>query len=47
METLLGDPTKAKNELGWEAKCSLEELVADMIKTDTKIAKRESMLMKN
>ena len=47
VETLLGDPTKAKKELGWEAKCSLEELVADMIKTDTKIAKRESMLMKN
>ena len=47
VETLLGDPSKAKNELGWEAKCSLEELVADMIKTDTKIAKRESMLMKN
>ena len=47
VETLLGDPTKAKNKLGWEAKTTLEELVADMIKTDLLLAKRESILMKN
>ena len=47
VDTLLGDPTKAKNKLGWEAKHTLEELVADMIKTDMKLAKRESMLIKN
>ena len=47
VDTLLGDPTKAKNKLGWEAKYTLEELVADMIKTDMKLAKRESMLIKN
>ena len=41
VETLLGDPTKAKNKLGWQAKCTLEELVADMIKEDVKIAKRD------
>jgi GDPmannose 4,6-dehydratase len=30
VETLLGDPTKAKEELGWEPKTSFKELVEDM-----------------
>jgi len=30
VETLLGDPTKAKNELGWEPKISFNQLVEDM-----------------
>jgi GDPmannose 4,6-dehydratase len=30
VETLLGNPTKAKNELGWEPKISFEKLVEDM-----------------
>ena len=47
VETLLGDPTKAKNKLGWQAKCTLEELVADMIKEDVKIAKRDAINSKN
>ncbi|OUL43730.1 GDP-mannose 4,6-dehydratase [Prochlorococcus sp. HOT_208_60] len=47
VETLLGNPAKAKNKLGWQAKCTLEELVADMIKTDMKIAKSESLILNN
>ena len=47
VETLLGDPTKARNKLGWQAKCTLEELVADMINEDVKIAKRDSFLSRN
>ena len=47
VETLLGDPTKAKNKLGWQAKCTLEELVADMIKEDVKIARRDAINSKN
>ena len=47
VETLLGDPTKAKNKLGWQAKCTLEELVADMIKEDVKIAKRDVINSQN
>nr|ABE10773.1 GDP-D-mannose 4, 6-dehydratase [uncultured Prochlorococcus marinus clone ASNC1363] len=47
VETLLGDPTKAKNKLGWQAKCTLEELVADMIKEDIKIAKRDVINSQN
>ena len=41
VETLLGDPSKASKELGWEAKISLEELVNEMIKEDLIQAKKE------
>tara|TARA_B100000212_G_scaffold263586_1_gene203232 strand:+ start:232 stop:1308 length:1077 start_codon:yes stop_codon:yes gene_type:complete len=40
VETLLGDPSKASKELGWEAKTSLEELVNEMIKEDLSLAKK-------
>jgi len=42
VQTLLGDPTKAKIKLGWEAKSTLEELVTEMIEFDLKMAKREA-----
>ena len=41
METLLGDPSKASKELGWEAKISLEQLVKEMILEDLSTAKKE------
>ncbi len=44
VDTLLGDPTKAKNDLGWEPKITLEELVEEMICLDLKIARRESLI---
>jgi GDPmannose 4,6-dehydratase len=34
VDTLLGDPSKATRELGWEPKISFEELVARMVKAD-------------
>ncbi|MDQ1244710.1 MAG: GDPmannose 4,6-dehydratase [Campylobacterota bacterium] len=34
VELLIGNPQKAKDELGWEPKCSLEELCAMMVKED-------------
>ena len=34
VDLLIGDPKKAKDELGWEAKCTLEELCAMMVKED-------------
>ena len=46
VETLLGDPTKASKELGWEAKTSLEELVGEMIKEDLILAKKEVLILK-
>ena len=45
VSTLLGDPSKAKKELGWEATTSLEDLVKEMIQEDNEIATSE-LLMK-
>ena len=41
VETLLGDPTKAKSILGWEPRADLDELVKDMVEYDLKLARRE------
>ncbi|MEK7555846.1 MAG: GDP-mannose 4,6-dehydratase [Patescibacteria group bacterium] len=41
VESLLGDPTKAKQKLGWEAKIGFEELVKEMVATDLEEAKRD------
>ena len=44
VETLLGDPTKAKKELGWEPEITVEEMCAEMIKEDLHDAKRHALL---
>ena len=44
VETLLGDPTKAKEKLGWEPKITLEEMVHEMMENDINIAKRDSLV---
>ncbi len=44
VETLLGDPSKAAKELGWESKITLEELVSEMISEDLSIAKKEVLI---
>ena len=44
VETLLGDPSKAKSELGWEAKISFAELVKEMVATDHEDAKRYALI---
>ena len=36
VETLLGDPTKAREKLGWTPKTSFDELIRDMVKADLK-----------
>jgi len=38
VDLLLGDPTKAKEKLGWEPKISMQELIAEMVEAD--IARR-------
>jgi GDPmannose 4,6-dehydratase len=43
VETLLGDPSKAKEKLGWVAKTSLEDMVAEMVRDDLRIAERDEM----
>jgi GDPmannose 4,6-dehydratase len=44
VETLLGDPSKAKEKLGWEPKITLEEVVHEMMENDISIAKRDSLV---
>ena len=39
VENLLGDPTKAKEKLGWEPKITLEEMVHEMMENDIKISR--------
>ncbi|CAG0939489.1 GDPmannose 4,6-dehydratase [Candidatus Brocadiaceae bacterium] len=44
VETLLGDPTKAKTKLGWQQKISFQELVSEMVKEDFKSAQRDELI---
>jgi len=43
VETLLGDPSKAKRKLGWEPRITLEEMVGEMVREDLKAAERDSL----
>ncbi|MES9956816.1 MAG: GDP-mannose 4,6-dehydratase [Sedimenticola sp.] len=47
VETLLGDPSKAKEKLGWEPKISFEELVAEMVREDFVIAERDELIKRH
>jgi GDPmannose 4,6-dehydratase len=47
VETLLGDPSKAKEKLGWEAKITLKEMVHEMMEHDINIAKCDSLVKKH
>jgi GDPmannose 4,6-dehydratase len=44
VETLLGDPSKAKEKLGWCPNVSFHELVAEMVNADLKIAQRDELV---
>lgn len=44
VETLLGDPSKAKQKLGWSPKISFSELVAEMAREDFKSAQRDELI---
>jgi GDPmannose 4,6-dehydratase len=44
VETLLGDPAKAREKLGWQPETSFEQLVKEMIEHDVDIAKRDAMV---
>lgn len=47
VETLLGDPTKAKEKLGWVPKTSFAELVEEMVREDLKSAERDELVKKH
>ena len=44
VDLLIGDPTKAKDNLGWVPEISLEQLVEDMMQSDLKLFKRDKYL---
>ncbi len=44
VETLLGDPTKAKEKLGWVPEITVEEMCAEMVASDLDTAKRHALL---
>ncbi len=44
VETLLGDPSKAKEKLGWEPQITAREMCAEMVEEDLKIARRHALL---
>jgi GDPmannose 4,6-dehydratase len=44
VETLLGDPTKAREKLGWTPKTTLQELVKEMVEADFTAAKRDALV---
>jgi GDPmannose 4,6-dehydratase len=47
VETLLGDPTKAKEKLGWVPKITVEELAREMVLSDLEDAKRDALVKKH
>ncbi len=47
VETLLGDPAKAREKLGWTPKVSFSELVSEMVREDLKAAERDELVKKH
>ncbi len=47
VDVLIGDPTKAKERLGWVPEYSLKSLVKDMVSSDLKLMEKELLLKKN
>jgi len=44
VETLLGDPSKAKEKLGWTPEITVQEMCAEMVREDLKVAQRHALL---
>ncbi|MDN3608475.1 GDP-mannose 4,6-dehydratase [Vibrio ostreicida] len=47
VETLLGDPSKAKTKLGWEPEITVEQMCAEMVRCDFEKAKQHALLKDN
>ncbi|WP_207186303.1 GDP-mannose 4,6-dehydratase [Rhodocyclus purpureus] len=47
VETLLGDPTKAKEKLGWTPEITVQQMCAEMVQSDLEEAKRHALLKAN
>ncbi len=46
VDLLIGDYSKAKKELGWEPRCTFEQLVKEMVQSDLKLFERDKYLQK-
>ena len=44
VETLLGDPGKARTKLGWQPTTTFEQLVSEMVQSDYTAARRDSLV---
>jgi GDPmannose 4,6-dehydratase len=44
VELLIGDPTKAKEKLGWECQYELSDLIKEMMQSDLKLMQKEQYL---
>jgi GDPmannose 4,6-dehydratase len=44
VETLLGDPRKARQKLGWNARTDFNELVREMMQVDLQLARRDALV---
>ncbi len=47
VETLLGDPTKAKNKLGWVPEITLDQMISEMVEEDLVTAKKSKLLLEH
>ena len=47
VETLLGDPTKAKEKLGWVPEITVEEMCAEMVANDLEVARQHALLVEH
>ena len=47
VETLLGDASKAKRQLGWSPQTSFSDLVSEMMREDLKLAERDELVKKH
>jgi GDPmannose 4,6-dehydratase len=47
VETLLGDPAKAKAKLGWAPEISLDEMIDEMVEHDLEQARRHALLQQH
>ena len=44
VDLLIGDPTKAREKLGWTATTSLQEMVSEMVQSDMEVFKKDALL---
>jgi GDPmannose 4,6-dehydratase len=47
VDLLIGDPTKAKEKLGWQPKFTVDDLIEDMVTADLQLFKKDKILMEH